>query len=325
MTGAPRIAFYTDSAIVGGAEISLGVLLSELDPAFEAVVTGTDPGVVDWLVSRRPGAASRILPAVAGKKDGRAFAGNVGAITSLRPRIFHANLAVPSAGQYALAAATLVPGVRTVAVEHLPYPLQGGLQTWLKRVTSRRLAAHVAVGQEAARQVERYARLSPGSVRVIHNGVPDVALEPLPRPYAGPTIGAIGRLDRQKGFDLVLRSLVELPDSHLVVVGDGPERHALEQLAAELGVSARTEFQGWRDDARRHLTTFDVFVAPYVSRASPWSLSKPCSRDCRSWPAQWEALPRPLSTGGPDCSCRPKIRRRWPGRWRRCSETPAAG
>ena len=44
MTGAPRIAFYTDSAIVGGAEISLGVLLSELDPAFEAVVTGTDPG-----------------------------------------------------------------------------------------------------------------------------------------------------------------------------------------------------------------------------------------------------------------------------------------
>ena len=97
---------------------------------------------------------------------------------------------------------------------------------------------------------------------MIHNGVPDVALESLPRPYAGPTIGTIGRLDRQKGFDLVLRSLVELPDSHLVIIGDGPERGALEQLAAELGVAARTEFQGWRDDPRRHLTTFDVFVAP---------------------------------------------------------------
>lgn len=272
MTASPRIAFHTDSAIVGGAEISLGWLLSELDPKIEAVITGTDRGVTQWLAARRPGAQTRLLAPVRGKADAAALARTIRAIAALRPHIFHANLAAPAASQYALTAATLVPGVRTVAVEQLPYPLHGRLQRGLKRFTSQRLAAHIAVGDRAAREVERFAGLRPGTIRTIHNGVPDLALEPLPRSVSGPVAGTIGRLDRQKGYDVLLRSVAHVPTLHLVLVGDGPERAALEALAQSLGIAERVHFEGWREDARRYLTTFDLFVLPSRFEGFPLSI-----------------------------------------------------
>jgi glycosyltransferase involved in cell wall biosynthesis len=245
---------------IGGAELILGQLMSELDPAIDVAAAGVDQGVVDWLCAQRPGTAGTLLATVTGKRDAARFAANVRSIAALRADIFQANLNVPSACQYALAAATLVPGLRTVAVEHLPYPLTGRLQLALKRVTSARLAAHVAVGDQVAREVEGYAHLAPGSVRAIHNGVADRDLVQLPRPFTGPTVGTIGRLDRQKGMDVLLRSLAEIPGAGLVVVGDGPERESLERWAQALGLSDRVCFQGWQKDARRHLTTFDVFA-----------------------------------------------------------------
>src|SRR5204862_1696003 len=86
--------------------------------------------------------------------------------------------------------------------------------------------------------------------------------ERLPRAFDGPALGTLGRLDSQKGFDVLLRALVDVPEARLVVVGDGPERAALERLAAELSLAERVRFEGWREDARRYLTTFDVFVLP---------------------------------------------------------------
>ena len=262
MTGAVTIAFYTDSTDFVGAEGSLATLLAELDPGVQAVVAGVEPAVLERLAERRPGTWTRVLPRVGRKGDLAPFAANVRRLRALPAQIFQANLPVPASCQYALVAATLTPRLRTVAVEHLPHPLDGSLQLRLKRFTSHRLAAHVAVGERVARAVEGFAGLVPGSIRAIHNGVPDVDLEPLPRASDGPVLGALGRLDFQKGFDVMLRALVDVPEARLVVVGDGPERAALERLAKELALAERVRFEGWREDARRYLTTFDVFVLP---------------------------------------------------------------
>ena len=262
MSDAPRILFYTDAPAFGGAEASLGILLSELDRRFEVTIGAVEQSVAERLAARRPDASVRVLPAVRTKRDVAAFAATAREIRAWSPAIFHANLRVPSACQYALAAAVLARGVRPVAVEQLPYPLDGSLQLRLKRFTSHRLAAHVAVGEQVARDVEGFAGLAPGSVRTIHNCAPDVELEPLPRPTDGPVVGAVGRLDRQKGFDVLLRALADVPRARLVLVGDGDERAPLERLAAELGLSERVRFEGWREDPRRYLTTFDVFALP---------------------------------------------------------------
>lgn len=256
------IVYYTDARTLGGAEAVLGTLLGGLDQRYSAVAAGVDSKVLSRLVGQRPGTPARVLPAVRGKGDLAGFWANVRALRGLGADIFHANLPVPSSCQYALAAATVVPGLRTVAVEHLPYPLDGSLQLRLKRFSSRRLAGHVAVGDAVARQVEELARLRRGSIRTIHNAVPDIELEAVPRSFPGLTIGTIGRLDRQKGFDILLRALAEIPDAALVIVGDGPEREALRRLAIALKVDDRVRFEGHRRDARRYLTAFDVFVLP---------------------------------------------------------------
>ena len=246
----------------GGAETSLGHLLAELDDKLDVVVLGVDREVVGRLSGRRPAARAEVLPHVGTKRDLGPFAAHVRALLRLRPDILHANLTTPASCRHALLAAALVPKVKTVAVEQLPYPLAGRLQQGLKRFTSRRLAAHVAVGEPAAREVEALASLAPGSVRSIPNGVPDAALEPLPRQFDRPTIGSLGRLDRQKGYDVLLHALASLPDAALVLVGDGPERSSLEALASSLGVDDRVRFVGWHAEPRRYLTTFDVFALP---------------------------------------------------------------
>jgi glycosyltransferase involved in cell wall biosynthesis len=261
-----RIAYYTDARSTGGAEALLGTLLAGLGPGFDPIVVGVDSGVASWVAAHRPGTATRVLRPVQDRRDVAGFLGHLQMLARLRAsgvEIFQANLPVPASCQYVLAAATLIPALQTVALEHLPYPVDGARQRRLKQITSGRLAAHVAVGDAVARQVEHLAGLRPGSIRTIRGGVADRPLNPARRVFTdGPILGSIGRLDRQKGYDVLLVALARLPDARLVLVGDGPERNALERLAGELGVRPRVHFAGRRADARDQLSAFDVFVLP---------------------------------------------------------------
>lgn len=57
---------------------------------------------------------------------------------------------------------------------------------------------------------------------------------------------SIGRLAREKRFDVLLRALSRLPDAALLILGEGPERRALEQMASSLGIAHRVKFVGVR-------------------------------------------------------------------------------
>ncbi|MCA8921265.1 MAG: glycosyltransferase family 4 protein [Planctomycetes bacterium] len=67
-----------------------------------------------------------------------------------------------------------------------------------------------------------------------------------------PTILFAGRLDRQKGVDLLLHAFAtfaeELPLARLLLAGSGPQAKELRELAAQLGVAERVAFLGRRDD-----------------------------------------------------------------------------
>ncbi|ACO45475.1 glycosyltransferase family 4 protein [Deinococcus deserti] len=54
----------------------------------------------------------------------------------------------------------------------------------------------------------------------------------------------VGRLAREKRFDHVLDTLPALPEAHLVILGEGPEREHLELHARRLGVADRVTFLG---------------------------------------------------------------------------------
>jgi glycogen(starch) synthase len=83
---------------------------------------------------------------------------------------------------------------------------------------------------------------------VIHNGVDDPGLPSLPLPFSPPHVLCVGRLVRQKAFDVVIDAMPELRRDHpalrLTIVGDGESRAELEEQARRLGVASSVTFAG---------------------------------------------------------------------------------
>jgi glycosyltransferase involved in cell wall biosynthesis len=103
----------------------------------------------------------------------------------------------------------------------------------------------------------------------------------LPAPSSTPKLLAMGRLHPNKGFDVLLRAIALLPRGHLYLAGAGPEEATLRALAAELGITERVSFLGWRRDIGALLAAADIFICS--SRHEPlgnivleaWSAAKP--------------------------------------------------
>ena len=105
-------------------------------------------------------------------------------------------------------------------------------------------------------------------VHVVPNFAADhSSATPAEWPLPGRRILAMGRLHANKGFDLLIRALAEVPGASLALAGEGPEEAALRALAAEAGVAKRVAFLGWRSDVGAWLAACEVFVLP--SRIEP--------------------------------------------------------
>lgn len=147
---------------------------------------------------------------------------------------------------------------------------KGGLRDWVERRTVR---AYVAESKDVARlfrplvtqditvlqqsiPVERFdavADVDPGKVRA------DLGV-----PAEGPLLVCVSRLVPGKGQHHLVAMLARLrdawPDAQLVLVGDGPERAALEAAARDAGVGERVHLVGNRMDVPAILVAADVFV-----------------------------------------------------------------
>ncbi len=263
-----RLALYSDALAVGGAEIAAGNLLAELDDAIEVTVIGVEPAVADAIASRRPGSAVRTVARVRDKRDLRAIRAHLGVLRSLRPDVLQVNRQNSWAGHYALLA-EITTSIPVIAVEHAIFPSTSALQRRLRRVLFSRVTAHVAVGRRAAREAEAEIGVPPGSIEVIHNGVPDVPLDPVARAGPGPVVGWCGRFSPAKGVDVLLRALPAVAEVSCVLVGDGPQRPDLERLAGELGVADRVVMAGWSDRPRNYLPSFDLAIFPSRAEGLP--------------------------------------------------------
>ncbi|HVV52164.1 MAG TPA: glycosyltransferase, partial [Polyangia bacterium] len=204
-----HLAVYTDATRIAGAEQFAATLVGELSADLRVTVAGVDAGVVAWIAGHRAGAETAVLAPVRDKRDARPIVEHARWVHRARPDVLQANLRHSYACQFAIAPGLLVPGVRVVAVEHFPTPPASRLQLALKRLTSRRLAAHVAVSDSSARTVEAIVGLPAGRVRTIHAGVPAApnpaaaADAAVGDPGGAPVVGAVGRFVAEKGFDVL--------------------------------------------------------------------------------------------------------------------------
>jgi sugar transferase (PEP-CTERM/EpsH1 system associated) len=149
-------------------------------------------------------------------------------------------------------------------------PLRARIQRWMLSNVN----AAFAVSQRLKEDLVRELGVSPGRFEVLYNGVdldrfgsPSTAADSRP---AGRdvVIGSVGRLVPVKNYSLLLQAMARLPAgpaSRLVLVGDGPERSLLENLAAALGLRDRVQFAGHREDVPGALQEMDIFVLPSTS------------------------------------------------------------
>jgi glycosyltransferase involved in cell wall biosynthesis len=83
-----------------------------------------------------------------------------------------------------------------------------------------------------------------------------------------PVVSCLGWLDAEKGVHVAINAIASIPDVTLLVAGNGPERAALERLAA--GVApGRVRFLGAVDGASTVMSASDVFVLPSMSEGLP--------------------------------------------------------
>jgi len=117
------------------------------------------------------------------------------------------------------------------------------------------LSHRVVAVSQAARGVLLAAGVAPGRVSVIENGVDLSRFRPAPRPQGQVrTVLAIGRLVPQKGFDLLVQAMAELPELELLIVGEGPDASRLR--------GPRIALRGWVSDVPALLAQAELLVVP---------------------------------------------------------------
>jgi glycosyltransferase involved in cell wall biosynthesis len=128
----------------------------------------------------------------------------------------------------------------------------------------------LTICHEMADDLQGPLQLDPAKLRTIHNAV-DIAeverraAQPAALAIEGPYLIAVGRLERQKGFDVLLRAFAagRLRDTHRVLlIGEGSQESALRALASELGIAERVRFAGWQDNPWALMRRAALFVLP---------------------------------------------------------------
>lgn len=151
----------------------------------------------------------------------------------------------------------------------LKIELRRSMRDWaLHRMT------HVIVPSYYLRDIVARWFVDPRLIRVIYNAYkpPIDTAEPIQCHLNSKyRLVTVCRLVNWKGVDGLIRILADLPDCDLLIVGDGPERSALEQLTKQLNLSSRVHFTGSLTHASvmSALKSADLFVLNSVYEGLP--------------------------------------------------------
>ena len=269
MYGADRVVLALDEALRGvgirSALLCIRNYLLDRQPLHEAAVDA--------------GCDAELLPC-RGRIDMRTVDALVAQIDTRGAGVLHVH--DYKSAFYAWLAARRRPHVKLVATLHGWVESSRALRlyTTLELALLRRFDALAVVSRP---QVERLLRAGvPGSlVHQVDNGIAMPAPAP-ERPAlrralglagAGPVLAAVARLSPEKNLAQLVYAFAaaseDIPGARLLVVGDGPERDALQALAQGSGAAGRIVFTGTRDDVADIYRLVDALVLPSLSEGMP--------------------------------------------------------
>lgn len=214
-------------------------------------------------------------------------------IRSERPHILHTHTA--KAGAIARAASLLMGNARPPLVLHTFHghvlkgyfdPRRTALFRQVERTLARASDVLVAVSPEVRNELVELGVAPQEKFVVIRLGIPlaerlgdPTADEDYRHLYGIPpdafVVGWVGRMTGVKDtgavLEIVRAAREQGVDAVLCMVGDGPDRERLEQLAHELGIARSCYFVGYQEDVAGYYRLFDAFVLPSVNEGTPVS------------------------------------------------------
>jgi glycosyltransferase involved in cell wall biosynthesis len=184
----------------------------------------------------------------------------------------------------ALACATMAAAPPIVRTRHISAPVPRNVASrWL---FDRASAAIVTTGEKLRRELIEVNGFRSVPIVSVPTGIdpqrfaPGQASDERARLALAPafTIGIVATLRSWKGHRFLIEALGQLAAegdhaTQLLIVGDGPQRAALQQQVAAAGLSARVRFTGHDPQPERWLRALDVFVLPsYANEGVPQAL-----------------------------------------------------
>lgn len=281
--GPLRVMFVTCSMPVGGAETLLVQLIRGLDreriepelcclkglgPLGELLARDTTTHSWLWKHKLDPTIVLRLAKLMRQRRIDAVVTVGAG------DKMFWGRLAAKQAG---------VP-VITSALHSTGWPDQ---IEWLNHRLHSITDAFIGVAQGHGQYLVEGERLPEDKVRVIPNGVDIRRFRFLPASRArirselgiaadAPVCGVVAAQRPEKNLHLFLDSAAQVlkkrPEARFVLVGDGPEREALETQTRRLGIQDEVHFAGVRADIPQMLATMDLFALTSDNEASPVSI-----------------------------------------------------
>ncbi len=274
---APLLLHVFSTFATGGPQVRFATIVNHFGPRWRHAVVAMDGNLgcrerLDTALD----VAFPALPLVKGN-----LRANVRTMRAALREMRPATLITSNWGTIEWAVANRLPLVRHVHVEDGFGPEERTAQlprrVWMRRLF---LAGRTVVVPSLTllRIATETWTLNPARLRYIPNGIDLARFAPGPSatpPGEFPVIGAVAALRAEKNLARLLRAFALAIRTHparLVIVGDGPERGALEALAGELGIAAHIHWAGHIPDPAPLLRGMDIFAMSSDTEQMPISL-----------------------------------------------------
>jgi glycosyltransferase involved in cell wall biosynthesis len=196
-------------------------------------------------------------------------------VRAVRPDIIHGTLLHANVAARLMGLWHRIPVVSSTAT----IEVERRWHRWLELATGRMDRGHIVGSVSVAEHVVRAFWLPRRHVRIVPPSL-DPWPRQIPRAEARAALGAldsefvvawVGRFDRVKRLDLLIRcaEIMTAVPARFVLVGDGPERVAVEQMLRLSNAARIVHLLGWRTEVGPVLSAADAFLFPSLTEGMP--------------------------------------------------------
>jgi glycosyltransferase involved in cell wall biosynthesis len=277
----PRILLLVTLAETGGAQTYVATLVRALVGRYDVTVAAHGPGPLREAVAE---AGAEFVPLrhvrrpISIWRDLLGLFELVVLVRRVHPHIVHANSS--KAGVLGRIAAWLARApIRIFTVHGWAFTatvvpgFRSALFRWAERLVRPLTTATVCVSEDERTAGIAARTCDEATTVVIRNGI-DAAARPARQETHPPRIVAVGRLQAPKDPLSLVRALAKLRGRHFhaLIVGDGPDRPAVEAELRRLELTEAVDLTGEREDVAEILAASAVFVLSSRSEAFPMSV-----------------------------------------------------